>query len=131
MKYTPKFKAMWKGEEYTVTAMHLLDNPYVMLESKDKKSEYEEDIYVEFSELDNFYEVETKYYIKFKYNLWHSLELQPTYYSKSLTGGQDFFSSGEQRAFCQTQFTIFEIMNLPKEIQNGLNGGLLELEEVK
>lgn len=129
---TPKFKAMWKGEEYNVTAMHLLEEPYVMLEPKDRPSyEGEEDIYVEFSELDSFYEVKTKYYIKLKYNSHDLLEVQPIYYNKSLDCGQELFWNKTQTMMHQTQFTYSEIMKLPKEIQNGLNGGLLELEEVE
>ena len=129
MKYEPKFKAMWKGEEYIVTAMHLLEDPYVMLEYKNKDNyEGEKDIYVEFSELESFYDVQTKYYIKLKYNLGYSA--QNVYYNKSLTGKQDFFWYKRQEMTYQTQFTYSEIMNLPEEIQNGLNGGLLELGEI-
>lgn len=132
MKYTPKFKALWKGEEYKVTAIHLLEDPYVMLEPKNKKSDYEEDIYVEFSELESFYEVETKYYIKLKYKIHKGLAYDSLYYNRRLcTVGQDFFDSGLISDSYQTQFTYSEIMKLPKEIQNGLNGGLLELEEVE
>lgn len=130
MKYTPKFKAMWKGEEYTVTAMHLLEDPYVMLEHRDGDSyEGEEDICVEFSELDSFYEVQTKYYIKLKYKLGYSA--QPVYYNKSLIGEQDLFWNKRQGLTYQTEFTYSDIMKLPEEVQNGLNGGLLELEEVE
>lgn len=133
MKYAPKFKAMWKGEEYTVTAMHLLEDPYVMLEPRNEENyKGEEDIYVEFSELDSFYEVEPKYYIKLKYNLFDKVNFIDLYFKKTLAGGQDLFSISKVNGIAyQTEFTYSEIMKLPKDIQNGLNGGLLELEEVK
>lgn len=130
MKYTPKFKVMWKGKEYTVTAIHLLEDPYVMLEPRNEENYGgEEDIYVEFAELESFYQVQSKYYIKLNYNLGQTA--QPIYYNKSLTGKQDLFWNKRPGAIYQTEFTYSEIMNLPEEIQNGLNGGLLELEEVE
>lgn len=130
MKYTPKFKAMWKGEEYTVTAMHLLEDPYAMLEPRDGDSYGgEEDICVEFSELTNFYEVQPKYYIKLKYKTYDDLTF--LYYNKNLRGKEGTFRNKTQTGSYQTQFTYSEIMKLPEEIQNGLNGGSLELEEVE
>ena len=134
MKYAPKFKAMWKGEEYTVTAMHLLEDPYVMLEPRNEVSyEGEEDICVEFSELESFYEVQTKYYIKLKYKIHKGLAYGSLYYNRRLCTivGQDFFDSGLISDSYKIEFTYSEIMKLPEEIQNGLNGGLLELEEVE
>jgi len=110
--------------------MRLLEDPYVILEPRNEENyEGEEDICVEFSELDSFYEVQTKYYIKLKYQTF--CEQNFLYYNKSLYGKEDVFWTKEQAGSYQTEFTYSEIMNLPEEIQNGLNGGLLELEEVE